>query len=175
MSRERDTVAVVLGAIVVMLLQFILAPVIRLSSSQPNFLLAYVLVISIVRPAQSGLILPFVLGILYDLSGCGPVGGMAFLFVLVSFICQRLFTVLDNDTLFMPLTTFALGALVVEVFYGVLLIVLGLSANVVEVFIYRALPCALYDCAVGLVFYPLAIHLFGDNASWRGIRAQRLR
>ena len=34
--------------------------------------------------------------------GGGPVGGMAFVLVLVTFLASRLFMALNNDTLFMP-------------------------------------------------------------------------
>ena len=105
----------------------------------------------------------------------GPVGGYAFLFVIVSFIASRAFSVLDNDTLFMPVTIFVVATFAAEMLYGALLIGLGLSASPVDAFLYRALPCTLYDCVVGLVLYPIIARLLASGAQDRGPRTPRLR
>ena len=163
------------GAVVALLLQIVVAPNIALFSAQPNFLLAYVLVVAIARPLDAGSALPFALGLVCDLLGSGPVGGYAFLFVIVSFIASRAFSVLDNDTLFMPVTIFVVATFAAEMLYGALLIGLGLSASPVDAFLYRALPCTLYDCVVGLVLYPIIARLLASGAQDRGPRTPRLR
>lgn len=175
MSPERNNVVVAVGAVLAVLLQIIVAPAISIFSAQPNFLLAYVLVVAIVRPLEAGPVLPFLLGLVCDFLGMGPLGGMAFLFVLVSFAAARAFSVLDNDTLFMPLTIFAAGAFAVEMLYGGLLMALGFSASPLEAFLYRALPCALYDCVVGLVLYPLMARALAGGSHDRELRSPRLR
>lgn len=175
MNLERNNLVVIVGALIAVVLQIVVAPVITVFAAQPNFLLAYVLVVAIVRPMNAGPVLPFVLGLLYDLLGTGPVGGMAFLFVLVSFIAARAFSVLDNDTLFMPLTILIVSALVVEMLYGGLLMALGLSVSPLDAFLYRALPCALYDCVIGLLLYPIMARLLVGGSQDRGLRMPRLR
>lgn len=156
MSETRDRVALVVGAVLAVLLQVMLAPNIAVFAAMPNFVAVYALLVAIVRPTTSGPVLPFVLGLTFDLVSGGPVGAMAFLLVLVTFLASRAFMVLDNDTLFMPLVIFMVGMLVVETLYGALLMAFGFDAGALDVFIYRALPCALYDCAIGLILYPLA-------------------
>ena len=99
MNLGREGVVIAVGAVVALLLQIVVAPNIALFSAQPNFLLAYVLVVAIARPLDAGSVLPFALGLVCDLLGSGPVGGYAFLFVIVSFIASRAFSVLGNDTL----------------------------------------------------------------------------
>ena len=153
MNLGREGVVIAVGAVVALLLQIVVAPNIALFSAQPNFLLAYVLVVAIAR----------------------PVGGYAFLFVIVSFIASRAFSVLDNDTLFMPVTIFVVATFAAEMLYGALLIGLGLSASPVDAFLYRALPCTLYDCVVGLVLYPIIARLLASGAQDRGPRTPRLR
>lgn len=175
MNLGRENIVVAVGAVVAVLLQIVVAPNIAIFSAQPNFLLAYVLVVAIVRPVDAGVVLPFVLGLLCDLLGTGPVGGYAFLFVIVSFAAARAFSVLDNDTLFMPLTIVAAAAFLTEMLYGALLIALGLSAGPVDVFLYRALPCSLYDCVTALVLYPIVARLVASGAPDRGPRTPRLR
>ena len=166
MNLGREGIVIAVGAVVALLLQIVVAPNIALFSAQPNFLLAYVLVVAIARPLDAGPVLPFALGL---------VGGYAFLFVIVSFIASRAFSVLDNDTLFMPVTIFVVATFAAEMLYGALLIGLGLSASPVDAFLYRALPCTLYDCVVGLVLYPIIARLLASGAQDRGPRTPRLR
>lgn len=175
MNVTRENVIVGIGAVVAVLLQIVVAPNIALLSAQPNVLLAYALVVAIVRPVEAGPVLPFALGLVYDLLGTGPVGGAAFLFVLLSFIASRAFSVLDNDTAFMPLTILVVATFAAELLYGALLIALGLAVSPLDAFLYRALPCALYDCVVGLVLYPIVARLLAAGAQEREMRTPRLR
>lgn len=147
----------VVGTIIVAILQIVVAPNIALFAAVPNFMLAYVVVVALVRADTCGYVMPFVLGLLYDLVGGGPVGGMALLFVLATFLISRAFMVLNNDTLFMPLVLLVVSVLVIEVLYGLIVMACGLSASIVDAFVYRSLPCALYDCVLSLIIYPLAL------------------
>ena len=105
MNVTRDGIAVAVGAVVAVLLQVVVAPNIALFGAMPNFVVAYALLVAIVRPMAAGPVMPFVLGLVFDLVSGGPVGAMAFLLVLMTFLAARAFAVLDNDTLFMPLST----------------------------------------------------------------------
>lgn len=152
----RDSVAVLIGALIAVLAQIVIAPNIALFAAFPNFLAAYVLAVAIVRPTNSVLVLAFVLGLLYSFLGAGPVGAMSFLLVLAAFAASKLFSYLNNDTFFMPLVILVVSAFVVEVLYAVFLVVLGSSSGIMDALLYRALPCAIYDCVIALVVYPLA-------------------
>lgn len=154
MDDTRSAVSIAVGAVVAVLLQLVLAPNIAVFGALPNFVLAYVLVMAVVRPDRTGPVLAFVLGLVFDLLGTGPVGAMAFLLTLASLLASRAFFSLDNDTLFIPVFILVVSFLVVELFYGAFLVGTG-SASVLEAFAYRAVPCALYDCAAALVTYPL--------------------
>lgn len=154
MEDARSTASIVIGAVLAVLLQLVLAPNIAVFGALPNFVMAYVLVLAVVRPDGAGPVLAFALGLVFDFLGMGPVGAMAFLLTLVSFLASRAFFALDNDTLFIPLFILVVSFLGVELFYGAFLVGTG-SASVLEALVYRALPCALYDCAAALVIYPL--------------------
>lgn len=175
MNITRENVVILIGAIVATLLQIIVAPNIALFSATPNFMVAYALVVALVRPNDAGPVLPFVLGLISDLLGGGPVGATALLLTLASTVASRAFALLDNDTLFMPLAILVAGSLLVEVFYGVILMALGLSVGFLEAFIYRALPCALFDCIIGLILYPLLARLFAGAAQSQQPGTTRLR
>lgn len=172
---EKNNLVLVVGAIAAFVLQIALAPAVALFSAQPNFLLAYALVVAIVISTEAGPVLPFAMGLLYDLTGTGPVGGMALLLVIACFLASRVFSLMDNDTLFMPLAIFTACALLAELSYGMLLMACGLAANPLEALFTRALPCALYDCAVGLVVYFVMARLLAGGAQDRGLRTPKLR
>ena len=159
MNVTRDGIAVAVGAVIAVLLQIVVAPNIALFGAMPNFVVAYALLVAIVRPATAGPVMPFVLGLVFDL-----VGAMAFLLVLMTFLAARAFAVLDNDTLFMPLVIFVAATVLVEALYAAFLLALGFDAGALDVFLYRALPCALYDCVIGLVLYPLAARVLAGAA-----------
>ncbi len=165
---ERSIGRIVIGAVVAFLLQVAVAPSIAVAGAQPNFALAYVLVVAIVRPDEAGNVMPFVLGLACDLAGNGPVGAEAFLFTLVSFAASRAFMVLDNDTLFMPLAIFSVAAFAAELLYGGLLMTLGLQVSLADAFIYRVLPCTLYTIVVGLILYPILMKLLRAGQTVRG-------
>ncbi len=156
-----ELLPVVVGAVAALLLQIVLAPNIAVFSAMPNFLVVYVLVVAMVRPGTSLYVLAFVLGLLSDLLGYGPVGATPFLLILASAVVSRAFAVLNNDTVFVPLALFMAADFVVEFLYSAFLI--GLADSAVDALIYRALPCALYSTVVGLVAYPLARHFMGSE------------
>ncbi len=165
---NRDSLAVLVGAVIAVLAQIIIAPNIAILAAVPNFLAAYVLVVAIVRPTNASLVLAFVLGLLFDLLGYGPVGSMALLLVIAAFAASRAFTVLNNDTLFMPLVILVVSMLAIEMFYALILVGFGFSAGMVDALVYRALPCALYDCVIALVLYPLALRFLASESPLGG-------
>lgn len=165
---NRDSLAVLVGAVIAVLAQIIIAPNIAILAAVPNFLAAYVLVVAIVRPTNASLVLAFALGLLFDLLGYGPVGSMALLLVIAAFAASRAFTVLNNDTLFMPLVILVVSMLAIEMLYALILVGFGFSAGMVDALVYRAIPCALYDCVIALVLYPLALRFLVSESPMGG-------
>lgn len=155
----RDSAPVVIGAVIAVVLQVVLAPNIALFSAMPNFIMVYCLLVAIVRPMTAGPVLPFVLGLVSDLVVGTPVGSSALLLVLFCFLASRAFAVLNNDTLLIPVVVLAVASLVLELLMGAFSLSFGVNVDVASAFLYRALPCGLYDCVVALLLYPLAARL----------------
>ncbi|MEC4294516.1 rod shape-determining protein MreD [Adlercreutzia shanghongiae] len=163
MEITRENVAGAIGAIVAVLLQIAVAPAITLFEAVPNFIVAFCIVRAVATSASSGSAMPLILGLLFDLMGGGPVGAMAFVLVLVTFLASRLFMALNNDTLFMPVAIMLLCIVLVEVMYLLIVMVCGADVPMGDAFLYRTLPCMLYDCVIGLLMYPLAVHVMVDR------------
>lgn len=166
MTTER--IMVVVGAVVAVVLQLLIAPHIAIASAVPNFVVAYAVAIAVVRAHSSGCVLPFVLGLVFDLIGGGPVGAMAFSLTLLTFLLSRFVERVGNDSLFMQFAFIALGVLLVDLTYTVFLLLFGYGANLLEALAYRTVPCALYDLVLSLLLCLLARRLFQPAAAVRG-------
>lgn len=153
MTQER--IFTIIGAVVAVLLQIVLAPHIGLFGVVPNILVAYVLVVAVVRPQSFGSVMPFLLGLFYDLFTGGPVGVMAFSLMVFSVIAARVFDTINNDTIVMPLFVVAVGTLLVELSYAMFLLLFGYPAGLFDAIAYRVFPCFLYDMVIGFILYPL--------------------
>lgn len=163
MAEGFDRIAVGIGAAIAVVLQLVLAPNIALFGAIPNFMAAYAVVVALVRASACGVVLPFVLGMVFDVAGGGPIGCMALLLIVATLVLSRAFAVLNNDTLFMPVALIVLGSLLVEVLYGVLLMATGVDVGVLDALAFRALPCAAYDCVLGLLMFPLAARFLAQR------------
>ena len=165
MNEPITVVPRVIGAIIAVVLQIALAPNIALFGVVPNFIMAYVLIVSIVCPDQSGPVFAFVLGLLFDLLGTGPVGAMAFLLTGVSFLAKRIFMLVNNDTLFMPLLLAAISTLVIELLYAAFMMAFGAGVSALDAFVFRALPGTVYNFLAALIFYPIVVRFLAQPGS----------
>lgn len=152
MMVNRSLIISIIGAIVAVLLQAVLAPAMAIGGAVPDFILAFIIARAVADP-ESGPVLAFVLGIIYDLMGSGPVGAMAFCCLVVSLLCSRLLRLLNNDTLFIPIVLIVAGSFLADVVYGILVVICGADVPLGEALLTRALPCGLYDAAIALVLY----------------------
>lgn len=162
MGRER--IAVLIGAVIATVLQIVIAPNIALFGALPNFMLAYVIAVAIARPYAGASALAFAMGVLYNLIAGGAVGSMAILLVLIAFLASRAFSVLDNDTLFMPLVIVVVSTVAIEFLYATFAVGIGAEVGIGQALLYRALPCALYDVVLSLVMYPIAVRFIAAPA-----------
>lgn len=155
MERNGNLVAVIIGALIAFLLQLIVAPYIVILGAIPDFMMVYVLVVALTTRSEAT-ILAFVMGLLYNIVGGGPVGSMAFLLIIAAYVACKVFSLLDNDTAFIPLFIMVVCIFAIEILYGAFLLGIGFEANPVQAMVFRAIPCALYDCVIGFIMYPLA-------------------
>lgn len=159
-----DRIAAVVGAFVAFLLQVFLAPHIAIAGIVPNFMAAYCLAIAVARGRLAGLLLPFVVGLVFDLLSGGPVGAMAFSLTAVSAFGSWLVRRANNDTSFMGALVLALSVLVLEVIFGLFYLLFGYSAGFFEALAYRMLPCFLYDFLIALAVFMVGLRFFGRGA-----------
>ena len=157
MSPLSQKVPVIVGAIIAVVLQVVVAPNVNVLFATPNFILCYVIALAVGNARNVGYILPFVCGLVYDLAGSGPVGAMAFVCVAITFFASMAFQAFDNETLFIPIAIIVAGCFVADIAYGLLMIACGVDVSLLDALLYVCLPCGLYDTVLSLVAYPLVL------------------
>lgn len=175
MDFQRRMLVGILGAIVAFLLQILLAPYIMIAHAMPNFVAVFIMLLAVTRPQTFGCVLPFVLGLIFDFVSGGPIGAMAFSLTLMGMVAARFFNTMNNDTLFMPLATMAVGLVLTEFIYGIFMLAMGYDAGVLSALFTRALPCGIYDSVFACVLYPLAVRFFIDEGPTKPPIADQLR
>ena len=155
----RETATIAIGAVVAIILQIVLAPNIAIFQAQPNFLIVYTLVLAMVAPSDAMYVVAFVLGIVGDLLGYGPVGALPMLLVATSFVASNVHATFANGKVFVPLVTLVVSSMLVEMLYAAFVLAFGLQASPIDAFLYRAIPCSLYDCIIGLLLFPIMSRL----------------
>ena len=167
-----------ISAVIVVLLQVFLAPIIAFSSVVPNFLVAFVVVLSIVRRGDTTYGYAFVLGLISDLLSQVPVGLTSLLLLIASFALSRLFETLDKTTFSMPLIACAVTMFLYQLFVVIVLLILGYSAGFFELLIYRVLPGAIYAFVFCIIFFAISRRFsFGDSSPdvWSVSKNDRFR
>lgn len=160
----RGSVLLFLAGLASLALQLILTPSISIFGAMPDFVLVFVGVAAMFRPTDSTMAVGFALGMVYDLVLSGTPGVMAALLALVAFCASRASMRLGNDTLSVSLLITMASSLLVETCYA-LFYVATTDVSAADALLMRALPCALYDCAVCLIVLPVLSALFSRGAS----------
>lgn len=173
MTISRDTIILIIGCVVALLMQIIVAPFVSFMNAVPNFVLVFSLAYSVVRPDSEMALAAFLLGLGYNLFCGGVVGFMSILLILATLVVTRSFVVLNNASLFMPFVLIAIAALVVEVLVGICAASIT-DVGVFEAVVFRSIPCALYDSIVGLILYPILSRVMVQKRTSDPLESPRL-
>lgn len=128
----REKLVPLVSAAVVVLLQIVVAPVIAIYSVVPSFIVAFVIVLSIVRPEDTTYVYAFVMGIISDLFTQVPFGLTPLLLLIISFALSRVFEVLDKSSIAMVLVSCAVSLLFYEMIVVIVQLVLGYPGGVLR-------------------------------------------
>ena len=173
----REKLVPLVSAAVVVLLQVVVAPVIAIYSVVPNFIVAFVIVLSIVRPEDTTYVYAFV-GIISDLFTQVPFGLTPLLLLIISFALSRVFEVLDKSSIAMVLVSCAVSLLFYEMIVVIVQLVLGYPAAFFDLIAARALPATIFNLILCVLLY-LVARKFPDvssgNEAWTVDKKQRFR
>lgn len=155
MRADNSNMKIYIGALIVIALQLFIGPIISINAVVPNLLLAYTIVCIVIRPDKMHLTFAFIMGLIFDLCFNGPVGAMAFVMVVFSFIVAKVLLRIEEVNLIISLLTIGLSVFFVELFYGVFQASISVSAGFMEIFAYRILPCTIYDLILAFVMFAI--------------------
>lgn len=159
MKSDNVNIRVYIGALIMVLLQLFIGPIISINAIVPNLLLAYTIVCVVVRPDKMQLGFAFIMGLIFDIICGGPVGAMAFAMTVFSFIVNKVLVKIENINLLISLLIMFISVLFVEIFYGAFQISLNLSVSIIDVLAYRVLPCTIYDTILCFIMFAVMIKL----------------
>ena len=95
----RESVLLVVGAVVAVVLQIVLAPNLVILGAMPDLVLVYVGIAAMLLRRDSVLVMAFFAGLAMDLVGTSTVGVCAGLYTLIAFLSSRAAGFFGNDTL----------------------------------------------------------------------------
>ena len=143
----------IIGIIVAVLLQVLLAPLIQIGAAVPNFVLSYVIALAFAGRGETNYLIAFFGGLAYDLLGIGPVGSMALVCVFAMFACSSILRIVHSDSILVQFVLIAIACLVCEAFYGILMMACGIDVSLLDALVLRMIPCALYDMVIAILAF----------------------
>lgn len=149
----RDRLLPIIFSAVIVLIQIVFAPILTVFSIVPNFIVAFVIVLVLLRRPDTSYGYVFVLGLISDLLAETPLGLTPLLLLVLAFVMGRTFEFLDNSTATMPLITIAVAAFVYELVFMIVLLIVGYGGSFIELLLYRALPSTLFVFIIGAILY----------------------
>lgn len=149
----RDWLIPIVFSVIAVLLQIVFAPVLTIFSVVPNFIVAYVIVLSLLRRPDSTYGYAFVLGLISDLLSQTPLGLTPLLLLVLSFILSRAFEVMDQSSPSVALITCAVGCLAFQLVFMIVLLIVGYDGGFFDLLLYRALPATVIGALLCALFY----------------------
>lgn len=170
MIAMREWMLPLICSAIIVVIQIIFAPILTIFSVVPSFIVAFVLVLSVLRRPDSTYGYAFVLGLVADLLSQTPVGLTSLLLLAITFVLSRVFEVLDDTSITMPLIAFAAAIFVFEFVFMLVLLIVGYQGGFIELFLQRVLLATVMNVVIAALLFvimrrlPLAQQV---NDAWK--------
>ena len=160
----RDWMLPLIFSVVIVVIQVVFAPILTVFSTVPSFIVSFVLVLSIMRRPDTTYVYAFVLGLIADLLTHTPVGLTPLLLLIAVFCLSRVFEVLDDTSLAMPLIALAATLLVFELLF--------------DIFAQRVIPATILNSLIAALLFVIMRRLpfaQASNEAWQVPTSGRFR
>ena len=137
-KKERRMALILAG--ICLFLHLVLAPNVRLGMGFANFALVYAGVMALSVGGKTAVLVGFASGLLFDLTSTTPVGLMALLLTVFSYVLGVEERNRFGDGFISSLTSFGVGALCVMLAYHMILMMVGEVSGFYELVMVRVLP-----------------------------------
>ena len=155
-------------AVLCLFLQVAIAPNIALGNGRANMALVFVGITSLLVGGQISVLCGFIAGLVFDLSTTGPIGLMAFLLTLGSFVVGIEARNRLADDFRGSLTIFAVFALTVSLAYHVSMFLVGEATSLIDVVFLRTIPTLALTILAFAPFAYVISHATGSALSLKG-------
>lgn len=152
-----------LGALIAVVLQIVLAPNIAIMGTMPQLIIVYAIAISLILPRDSSYVLVFVLGMVGDLLGYGPVGALPFILLICTWAMHASQHTFGNGTLFVECIIVVAFVIVVHFLHAAFMVAVTSAYSATDAFLLIAIPETLYDSVLAVLSY-LALRKFIASA-----------
>lgn len=159
MREPNPNIRIYIGALIMVVLQLFVGPIISINAIVPNFLLGYTIVCIVARPDKMHLGFAFLMGLIYDLVCNGPVGAMAFVMLIFAFIIMKVLQRIENINLAVSLLVIFISVFFIEIFYGAFQVSLTVNVSFLDIIAYRVLPCTIYDSILAFIMFAVMIRI----------------
>ena len=163
-SGKNKRLAIIL-AVVLAILQIGFVPNVALLGGRANLALVLVACVCLGGSVKMAPVVGFASGAFYDLAGSGPIGLMALILTIVGFGLAAMGRSRVADDLVASITLFIPVTLLVNVVYGIVILIVGQSSSLVDALFLRALPGSVLDV---LAFLIVAVILSRSSAPASG-------
>ncbi len=163
---------------IIVVLQVVFAPILAVFSVVPSFIVPFVLVLSIMRRADTTYVYAFVLGLIADLLLYTPIGLTSLLLLVAVFCLSRAFEVLDDTTMSMPVIALAVTIFAFELVFVIALMVLGYQGSFFELLVQRVIPSTVLNSLIAILLFVIMRRLpftQASNDAWQVPTAGRFR
>lgn len=136
-------------------LQVGVSPNIVIGGVSPNFLLLAVIAAAITNGANSGAVIGFTAGLIFDMVGIGPVGLWALVFAVVGYLTGLIDRHLYAEGGLLPITVIALASFIAELSYLLIAKIFIPGGPLFSAIITHAAPTTLFTTFFGIFVVPL--------------------
>ena len=151
--------------VVAFLLQALLAPNIAVGGISPNFLMIALVPVAAMSSQRTSTIAGFLFGLVFDLLGAGPVGGMALVMAVMGFALPVVVGSVQLSSFTAWIIVLALGALAANFAYCIVISILGYEPAFFASLWFKVVPWTVYDIVIGAIVWPVYRRMAGGGAS----------
>ena len=158
---NRNRYGNIILAVVCFVLQLALAPNLGFGNGRFNFAVIYAFCISLLVGGRRGVVYSFFAGLVFDLSTTGPIGLMALLLTIDSYVLGLEERNRFADGSAACISSFAISSFVVIFAYHLTMLAMGQAESFTDAFVLRTLP----TYAMTFVAYLFFNHHFTKDAT----------
>lgn len=151
-DRTRNQRSIGLIAGICFVAQLALSPYLAIGAGHPNFMTVFAVVIALSIGGRTAVIMGFVAGLVFDLSSTGPIGLMALLLTIASYVLGTEVRDRMSDDVGESIVPAVVALVSASGLYCLATLLTGQSDSFVDAFVYRALPTAFLTVVAYLPF-----------------------